>query len=117
MTNPMGLHVGNLKFIFGLWKFKAIGYDDSGEVIPGGGPLTEQHNTVFSSLDIEHIKRVLSNAATPNVCAAENAKLPGSKPERCWCLDAVFTTDVMNQVPDAAKGKACICAKFTVGVA
>jgi len=58
-----------------------------------------------------------SNAATPNVCAAEKAKLPGSKPERCWCLDAVFTTDVMNQVPDAAKDKACICAKCAVVVA
>ena len=52
-----------------------------------------------------------------NVCAAEKAKLPGIKPERCWCMDAVFTPDVMNQVPDAAKGKACICAKCAVGVA
>ena len=53
----------------------------------------------------------------PNVCAVEKAKLPGSKPERCWCMDAVFTPDVMNQVPDAAKGKACICAKCAGGVA
>jgi hypothetical protein len=26
-------------------------------------------------------------------------------------MDAVFTSTVMNQVPDEAKGKACICAK------
>jgi hypothetical protein len=47
----------------------------------------------------------------PNVCAMEKAKETGSKPERCWCMDAVFTPAVMKQVPDAAIGKACICAK------
>jgi len=47
----------------------------------------------------------------PNVCAMEKAKATGTKPERCWCMDAVFTPAVMDQVPDAAKGKACICAK------
>ena len=53
----------------------------------------------------------------PNVCAVEKAKLPGTKPERCWCLDAVFTTDVMNKVPEVARGKACICAKCANEVA
>ena len=47
----------------------------------------------------------------PNICAMEKAKATGTKPERCWCMDAVFTPAVMDQVPDAAKGKACICAK------
>ena len=46
-----GEHVGNLKLIGGVWKFKAIGYDTSGNVIPGGGPLTERHNTTFATLD------------------------------------------------------------------
>lgn len=46
-----GLHVGNLKLIGGVWKFKAIGYDASGRVIPGGGPLTHRHNTIFKALD------------------------------------------------------------------
>ena len=46
-----GLHVGNLKLIGGAWKFKAVGYDASGQVIPGGGPLTDRHNTVFAALD------------------------------------------------------------------
>ena len=44
-------HVGNLKFINGVWKFKAIGYDENGDVIPGGGPLTDRHNTPFGALD------------------------------------------------------------------
>lgn len=44
-------HVGNLKFINGVWKFKAIGYYRNGDVIPGGGPLTDRHNTTFGALD------------------------------------------------------------------
>lgn len=46
-----GSHVGNLKLIHALWKFKAIGYDDNGDVIPGGGPLTEHHNVTFETPD------------------------------------------------------------------
>ena len=45
------LHVGNLKWINSAWKFKAIGYTEAGEVIPGGGPLTDRHNSVFAELD------------------------------------------------------------------
>ncbi len=43
-----GTHVGNLKRIGGVWKFKAVGYDATGAVEPGGGPLTHQHNTTFA---------------------------------------------------------------------
>ena len=56
-----GLHVGNLKLIGGVWKFKAIGYDASGQVIPGGGPLTDQHNASFAALDEAEINRVLGS--------------------------------------------------------
>jgi hypothetical protein len=27
----------------------------------------------------------------PNISAMEKAKASGTKPERCWCMDAVFT--------------------------
>ncbi len=33
------------------WKFKAIGFDEQGQVIPGGGPLTDRHNLSFDRLD------------------------------------------------------------------
>jgi hypothetical protein len=46
-----GLHVGNLKFIAPVWKFKAVGYTDSGAVEPGGGPLTHRHNEIFETPD------------------------------------------------------------------
>jgi hypothetical protein len=48
---PDGLHVGNLKRIGDVWKFKAVGYDAAGAVEPGGGPLTDRHNTVFAAPD------------------------------------------------------------------
>ncbi len=51
-----GLHVGNLKWINGQWKFKAIGYGPTGDVIPGGGPLTDRHNTPFLQLDEARIR-------------------------------------------------------------
>lgn len=51
LLTEQGTHVGNLKLIGGVWKFKAIGYDQNGDVIPGGGPLTDRHNTTFIALD------------------------------------------------------------------
>ena len=57
-----GLHVGNLKRIGGVWKFKGVGYDGSGHVIPGGGPLTGRHNTVFAVLDENVVTMTLSQA-------------------------------------------------------
>ncbi|WP_188709540.1 hypothetical protein [Polaromonas eurypsychrophila] len=51
VLSNQGEHVGNLKLISGVWKFKAIGYDPNGDVIPGGGPLTDRHNTTFVALD------------------------------------------------------------------
>lgn len=55
-----GLHVGNLKQMGGVWKFKAIGYDDAGKVTPGGGPLTGQHNIIFTVLNEAEINRVFN---------------------------------------------------------
>ncbi|MBE0588230.1 MAG: hypothetical protein CVU36_13100 [Betaproteobacteria bacterium HGW-Betaproteobacteria-9] len=51
VLNAQGLHVGNLKRIGAVWKFKAVGSTAQGETVPGGGPLTERHNTVFERPD------------------------------------------------------------------
>lgn len=51
VVTAQGEHVGNLKHIGAVWKFKAIGYDEQGEVLPGGGPLTHRHNLTFSTID------------------------------------------------------------------
>ena len=62
VLDAQGLHVGNLKLIGAVWKFKAIGYGAGGELIPGGGPLTERHNTGFDQLDANQINAVLGRS-------------------------------------------------------
>ena len=59
VLDAKGLHLGNLKLIGAVWKFKAIGYGPAGELMPGGGPLTERHNTSFTRLDAEVISAAL----------------------------------------------------------
>lgn len=54
-----GLHVGNLKRIGAVWKFKAIGYEADGSVVPGGGPLTDNHNTEFAAPDVHQLNAQL----------------------------------------------------------
>jgi hypothetical protein len=52
--------VGDLKRIHSVWKFKAIGYDAAGSVLPGGGPLTAQHNATFYAPDEDAVKAALA---------------------------------------------------------
>ena len=59
-----GEHVGNLKLIGGVWKFKAIGYDADGSVMPGHGPLTQHHNARFDQLDEATIIAALAQEPT-----------------------------------------------------
>ena len=58
-----GSHVGNLKRIGVLWKFKAVGYDTTGGVEPGGGPLTHLHNTALSKPDVQELNAKLGGGA------------------------------------------------------
>ncbi len=60
-----GAHVGNLKRVGVVWKFKAIGYDTTGAVEPGGGPLTNQHNMVFTQPEAAEVstRLLVSHAA------------------------------------------------------
>ncbi|WP_210543809.1 hypothetical protein [Rhodoferax sp. PAMC 29310] len=60
-----GDHVGNLKRIGAIWKFKAIGYEASGEVIPGGGPLTDRHNLALNAPSAEALNAAMTAATKP----------------------------------------------------
>ena len=51
LHDPSGLHVGNFKWVNGQWKFKAVGYDPAGQVMPCHGPLTDRHNVRLDELD------------------------------------------------------------------
>ena len=58
---PDGTHLGNLKRIGSIWKFKAVGYEADGAVVPGGGPLTDRHNTEFDTPDAVQINASLGS--------------------------------------------------------
>jgi hypothetical protein len=66
-----GAHVGSLKKVGGAWKFKAMGYGAAGRTEPGHGPLTDQHNTPFVTLDATEVSARLLGAL---------AGTPGSSP-------------------------------------
>ena len=57
-----GAHVGSLKKVGGVWKFKAIGYDAEGRMEPGHGPLTEQHYMQFATPDATEVSARLLGA-------------------------------------------------------
>ena len=54
-----GAHVGNLKRIGAVWKFKAVGYDVDASVVPGGGPYTDRHNTQLAEPDAIQLSAAL----------------------------------------------------------
>lgn len=48
----------------------------------------------------------------PNLCAMEQARLTGQPTcGPCWCTQATFAASLLAQVPEQARGKACICAR------
>ena len=57
-----GAHVGSLKNVGGVWKFKAMGYGADGGMEPGHGPLTEQHNMRFATPDADEVSARLLGA-------------------------------------------------------
>ena len=59
-----GAHVGNLKRIGSLWKFKAVGYDADGSVLPGGGSFTDRHNTTLAEPDAQALSAALTGLPT-----------------------------------------------------
>ena len=65
-----GAHVGSLKKVGGVWKFKAMGYGADGGMEPGHGPLTEQHNMQFATLDATEVSARLLGAPTDGPDAA-----------------------------------------------
>ena len=46
----------------------------------------------------------------PNACAMAPTNTGATAPGPCWCTQVQFSTDLLKQVPEAARNKACICA-------
>jgi len=46
-----------------------------------------------------------------NRCAIELEQATGVAQPPCWCMDAHFTPALRATIPEAARGKACLCAR------
>jgi len=44
-----------------------------------------------------------------NQCAMEVEQATGVKQPPCWCTRVDFSAELLEQLPLAARGKACIC--------
>jgi len=47
----------------------------------------------------------------PNRCAMEIERATGQKQGPCWCVSATFSPELLERVPAAGAGQACICAR------
>ena len=45
-----------------------------------------------------------------NRCAMETEKVSGVKQPPCWCTQVDFSAGLLDSIPPAARGKACVCA-------
>ena len=43
------------------------------------------------------------------MCATEIAKATGEPEQPCWCRNETFTVELLDRVPEPAKGLACVC--------
>jgi hypothetical protein len=52
-----------------------------------------------------------------NGCAMQAAPglPPGGQPLSCWCRAASIGPDVLERIPTALRGQACICARCAKG--
>ncbi|NCN72008.1 MAG: cysteine-rich CWC family protein [Betaproteobacteria bacterium] len=46
----------------------------------------------------------------PNQCAMEVERATGIKQPPCWCTQVSFTPELLEQIPQAKRHKACVCA-------
>jgi hypothetical protein len=54
----------------------------------------------------------LPNHACP-LCGGTNscaAAASGSFESNCWCRDVAIPPDLLDRIPEAQRGKACVCA-------
>ena len=60
VRSARGQVLGQIKWIDGRWKFKALWLDEEGDWVPGGGPLTAHHNKTLDSDCLKQWQRVLT---------------------------------------------------------
>jgi len=46
-----------------------------------------------------------------NQCAMEIELATGLKQPPCWCTQTQFSAELLNKIPEAARGVACLCSQ------
>ena len=46
----------------------------------------------------------------PNACAMEVQRATGQAQPPCWCTRVEFSRELLDRIPTAARGQACVCA-------
>jgi len=44
-----------------------------------------------------------------NRCAMERERVTGEPQPPCWCVAQSFSAELLERLPESAKGQACIC--------
>lgn len=57
-----GCHVGFLKAMRRLWRFRAVGYDAGGQPLTGGGPFASRHEFAVEDIHPDRLERCLNIA-------------------------------------------------------
>lgn len=52
-----------------------------------------------------------------NRCAMEIERETGEVQPPCWCVSASFPPGLLDRLPEAARGKACLCARCVAAAA
>ncbi|MEX2497454.1 MAG: ribonuclease HII [Wenzhouxiangellaceae bacterium] len=71
-----GHHLGVVKNLRGFWTFQAIGYDDDGNPVAGGGPCSRFHATRVDSPQPELVGRLLSTRIIHHPIVARRFQTP-----------------------------------------
>lgn len=52
-----------------------------------------------------------------NRCAMEIERETGEAQPPCWCVSTPFPPGLLDTLPEAARGKACLCARCVTAAA
>jgi hypothetical protein len=74
------------------------------------------HRTTMYSEKFPVLPSVCPLCGQPNQCAMAQRE-GDSAPVPCWCTNVVFTAELLQRIPEAARNKACVCQACAVRAA
>jgi hypothetical protein len=66
------------------------------------------HRAIMPTEKFPLLPSVCPLCGQPNQCAMEQGE-GDAAPVPCWCTNVVFTAELLQRIPEAARNKACVC--------